>query len=177
MFVIYVGSASAEELIFPKTADGIVEALSHKEAPVKQIQKGRRYKTRSLRSKTRGLGGIEDVTAPPKVGALINFDLDTAILKSDSFDILDQFGIALKGKLSGAILRLDGHADSMGTNAYNMQLSKERALAVRHYLVSYHNIAPERLTVKANGEEHPIADNSSANGRAVNRRVEFVRID
>ncbi|WP_369863162.1 MULTISPECIES: OmpA family protein [unclassified Aquimarina] len=67
---------------------------------------------------------------------------------------------------------VDGHTDSSGDDAYNMELSKKRANAVTSYLVSQ-GISTSRLTTYYHGETLPKYDNSTAEGRAKNRRVEF----
>ncbi|AXT55255.1 OmpA family protein [Aquimarina sp. MMG015] len=67
---------------------------------------------------------------------------------------------------------VDGHTDSSGDDAYNMELSKKRANAVTSYLVSQ-GISTTRLTTYYHGETLPKYDNSTAEGRAKNRRVEF----
>jgi OmpA-OmpF porin, OOP family len=75
-------------------------------------------------------------------------------------------------------LQIDGHADNIGSSAYNLLLSKRRANAVRNYfLIS--GIAPERLIVVAEGDKVPVAPNTRDNGednpqgRVLNRRVEL----
>jgi outer membrane protein OmpA-like peptidoglycan-associated protein len=66
-----------------------------------------------------------------------------------------------------------GHTDSQGGQAYNQELSQHRAEAVRLFLVS-HGVAPDRVTAQGFGPSQPVADNSSPEGRADNRRVEIV---
>jgi outer membrane protein OmpA-like peptidoglycan-associated protein len=66
-----------------------------------------------------------------------------------------------------------GYTDSQGGQAYNMELSQHRAEAVRSFLVS-HGVAPDRVTAQGFGPSQPVADNSSPEGRADNRRVEIV---
>jgi outer membrane protein OmpA-like peptidoglycan-associated protein len=66
-----------------------------------------------------------------------------------------------------------GHTDSQGGEAYNMELSQHRAEAVRSFLVS-HGVAADRITAQGFGLSQPVADNSSPEGRADNRRVEIV---
>jgi outer membrane protein OmpA-like peptidoglycan-associated protein len=68
---------------------------------------------------------------------------------------------------------LEGHTDSVGSDAYNLKLSKRRAEAVRDYLVSK-GIAASRLTTEGYGESKPVASNDTAEGRAQNRRVEII---
>ena len=70
---------------------------------------------------------------------------------------------------------IDGHTDNTGNSKHNMELSKERADAVKTQLVSM-GIDASRLTTKGFGDTKPISDNSDAAGRANNRRVEFVKI-
>lgn len=66
-----------------------------------------------------------------------------------------------------------GHADSDGADAYNLDLSRRRASSVAGYLVS-RNVLADRLFVDGRGESQPIADNSTASGKAQNRRVEIL---
>ena len=74
-------------------------------------------------------------------------------------------------------VRIEGHTDSRGSDEHNLDLSERRAAAVREYLIGEGGIAPERLESQGFGETVPIADNDDSDGRAVNRRVEFVIVD
>jgi OOP family OmpA-OmpF porin len=65
---------------------------------------------------------------------------------------------------------VDGYTDSTGSAAYNKKLSERRAQAVADYLQA-HGISGGRMTVKGFGEDNPVADNKTAEGRAHNRRV------
>jgi outer membrane protein OmpA-like peptidoglycan-associated protein len=76
---------------------------------------------------------------------------------------------------SSISLNIVGHTDSDGTDESNMALSKNRAEAVKNALVSVYGISPDRLTSDGKGESEPVADNSSAQGKAQNRRVEFIK--
>ena len=69
-------------------------------------------------------------------------------------------------------VEIDGHTDSVGSEAYNMRLSQARARAVVEYLVK-HGINRDRLVAKGFGEGKPVAPNTTPEGRAKNRRVEF----
>jgi OOP family OmpA-OmpF porin len=69
-------------------------------------------------------------------------------------------------------VEIDGHTDSIGSDAFNQNLSEKRAKAVREYLISK-GIDPNRLTAKGLGERDPVASNETPEGRAQNRRVVF----
>ncbi|MCP4411386.1 MAG: OmpA family protein, partial [Gammaproteobacteria bacterium] len=69
-------------------------------------------------------------------------------------------------------LNIVGHTDSTGSDAYNLELSKKRALAVAQYLISQ-NVATFRVNAMGAGEKQPIASNNTNSGRALNRRVEL----
>ena len=73
----------------------------------------------------------------------------------------------------GLKLEVEGHADSRGSDEYNMNLSERRAESVRNYLVSQ-NIQPSMITAKGFGESRPVASNDNAAGQQQNRRVELI---
>ena len=75
-------------------------------------------------------------------------------------------------KVKARHIRIVGHTDSSGDKQKNKQLSLQRAEAVKHYLMSQ-NIAATRLSVEGWGDEKPIADNHTVDGRKKNRRIEF----
>jgi len=102
----------------------------------------------------------------------IYFDTGKATIKPESYPILDRVAEFLKANPK-AIVEIQGHTDSVGSASYNMRLSQARAEAVRNYLITYHHIDPSRLIAKGYGETMPIADNTTREGRAMNRRVEF----
>jgi OOP family OmpA-OmpF porin len=66
---------------------------------------------------------------------------------------------------------VEGHTDSKGTNAYNLSLSQRRAEAVRQVLIDQFKVEPSRLSSVGYGEERPVADNKTEQGRQLNRRV------
>jgi len=100
----------------------------------------------------------------------IQFEFDSSVLKTSSYPILDATSADLRS--SGGTAELDGYASSEGTAAHNMRLSKDRANSVKTYLVNS-GVEAKKLKVKAFGETHPVADNSTEAGRILNRRVEF----
>ncbi len=72
------------------------------------------------------------------------------------------------------VIEISGHTDNTGTTEINMKLSQDRADAVRNYLIRK-GISAERVTAKGYGDTEPVADNSTDEGKAKNRRTE-VRI-
>jgi len=103
----------------------------------------------------------------------IQFEFDSSVLKTESYPILDLTSADLKA--TGAKCELDGFASSEGTAAHNLRLSRDRANSVKTYLVNS-GVSAKKLKVKAYGETHPIADNSTEEGRIKNRRVEFKKL-
>jgi OOP family OmpA-OmpF porin len=100
----------------------------------------------------------------------IQFEFDSSVLKTSSYPVLDATSADMR--TNSSVLTLAGYASSEGTAAHNMRLSKDRANSVKTYLVNS-GVDAKRLKVKAYGETHPIADNSTEDGRILNRRVEF----
>ncbi|AWY43181.1 OmpA family protein [Pseudomonas putida] len=82
---------------------------------------------------------------------------------------------SIMGKLEDASvvsIKVVGHTDSVGSDAYNQGLSERRASSVAQYLLSQ-GVAPAKLTSEGKGESEPVADNATDEGRAKNRRVEL----
>jgi len=115
----------------------------------------------------------EPVAEPKKVIVVknIRFDFDKSTLTADAQSTLDAVIPDLKAE-SGNIL-IQGHTDSFGSDSYNQTLSEQRAESVKNYLIAK-GIAASRLTTQGFGETKPIATNDTPEGRAENRRVEFV---
>lgn len=101
----------------------------------------------------------------------INFKFDSSVIEPSSSDILDR-AVASLNEAKDVAVRIEGHCDSTGSDAYNQLLSERRANAVRDYLVA-HGIAAQRLSVVGKGEGQPAASNDTEEGRYQNRRVEF----
>jgi outer membrane protein OmpA-like peptidoglycan-associated protein len=106
----------------------------------------------------------------------VHFDYDKAVIKPESFPLLDEVVGVLSKNPQLKHVRVEGHTDNKGTAAYNLDLSRRRAAAVAEYLVQ-HGIDRKRLVSAGYGFERPIADNATALGRAKNRRVEFKLLD
>jgi OOP family OmpA-OmpF porin len=101
----------------------------------------------------------------------IYFDTDKATLKAESEGTLNQVLSLLKAKPELRIA-IAGHTDSQASDVYNLDLSKRRAQSVVKWLTDK-GIAANRLEAQGFGESQPVADNDSAAGRALNRRVEI----
>jgi len=101
----------------------------------------------------------------------VHFATAKARILAKSYPLLNEVAMALRenGTLN---VRIEGHTDSRGKDKYNQQLSDERANSVRRYLMGQ-GIDGGRMTAEGLGEERPIEDNRTSDGRAANRRVEF----
>jgi len=111
----------------------------------------------------------------PKVYTLKNvfFDTGRSTLRKESSGSLDELVEVLKLK-PRLIIEIAGHTDNVGSPESNLVLSKDRANAVRDYLI-LHGIGEKRITAKGYGDTQPVASNDTDDGRQENRRTE-VRI-
>lgn len=105
----------------------------------------------------------------------ILFAVNSDVIKPESNKIINEVAALLKE--NGSIrMRIVGHTDSDGDGNANLSLSKRRAESVKNKLVSEHGIAASRLSTDGKGASQPVESNSTAAGKAKNRRVEFVKI-
>jgi len=144
--------AQDTQLTFPESRTEIIKAL---EFP--------KVRTRSI------------VVVKPKVGAMIQFDYNSAMIRPDAYALLNLYAGIFQNELSTARLMIVGHTDDIGSDAYNEQLSLSRARAIKRYFTKQ-GIDSKRLSIKGLGESDPIASNLDEQGRALNRRVEFIRL-
>ena len=105
----------------------------------------------------------------------LNFDFDDSKLSKAAIDILEETTRVLR-KQKYSFVEIIGHTDIVGREGYNLELSKNRAQAVIDYLVDK-GVDPNRLTINFFGSEKPAADNTTTEGRAENRRVEFLVLE
>ena len=101
----------------------------------------------------------------------INFDFNKATLKASSYSKLQQM-VQIMNDYPDYSLSIAGHTDSKGDDAYNQNLSYERAASARAYMLSK-GIPADRIEARGYGESKPIATNDTEAGRALNRRVDF----
>jgi len=100
----------------------------------------------------------------------VTFRTGSADLNAQFFKVLDGVAQVAK-KYDKTIIEIAGHTDNVGGADFNRQLSQRRASAVAQYLMSK-GVSEQRIITAAGGEDHPIASNSTDQGRAANRRVE-----
>jgi outer membrane protein OmpA-like peptidoglycan-associated protein len=101
----------------------------------------------------------------------VNFDFNKSTFKAESYPILYDAAKTLL-KHPDTKVTIEGYTDNIGSESYNKKLSQKRAEMVKDYLVSK-GIAASRLTAVGMGESNPVGDNKTADGRAMNRRIEF----
>ncbi len=105
----------------------------------------------------------------------ILFDVNSDVIKSESFSVINQFGEALQNNPTLKI-KITGHTDSDGVAANNLTLSQKRAAAVKRYLLENYGIAQMRITTDGKGASVPVAPNTTTEEKAKNRRVEFLKL-
>jgi outer membrane protein OmpA-like peptidoglycan-associated protein len=104
----------------------------------------------------------------------VTFDTDSAALRPQFFGVLNSVGKVLT-EYDKTVVEVAGHTDSTGSDSHNMQLSQRRANTVGEYLYTQ-GIMDQRIISVGMGEHHPIADNSTPEGRQLNRRVEITLV-
>lgn len=105
----------------------------------------------------------------------ILFDSGSANIQPQSMGIIRQIYQVLQQE-STLKLKIAGHTDSDGDDGKNLELSKERAEAVKNALVTIYNVSSDKLTTEGKGESEPVGDNETAEGKSQNRRVEFIKL-
>jgi len=103
----------------------------------------------------------------------VKFGSDKSELSSEAKAALDSFAERLRGDNKNVYIEIQGHTDNVGGEQYNLTLGEKRAAAVRRYL-STKGVPLHRMSVISYGESEPMADNSTRDGRAQNRRVVLV---
>ena len=102
----------------------------------------------------------------------VSFDVGSAVIKPQFYGALDRVADTLR-QYDRTSIEVAGHTDSTGSMEMNQRLSENRANAVRSYLIS-RGVSASRIYAVGYGKTRPIADNSTAAGRAQNRRVEII---
>jgi outer membrane protein OmpA-like peptidoglycan-associated protein len=115
---------------------------------------------------------IDEETLRVNFESDILFAVDSAVLSAEAKYSLDDFAAVMLDYPKTAIL-IQGHTDSTGSEDYNLKLSERRAQAVFNHL-ALREVAPDRMAAIGYGEGYPVADNSTASGRGLNRRVSIL---
>jgi outer membrane protein OmpA-like peptidoglycan-associated protein len=152
--LLFVGSLSVAQ---DKSVEEIIDALKPKQL-------------------TRGLRGLRVEDAPkPNIDLVINFEFNSANLSPDSQSQLEKLGTALNSaELAPFKMQITGHTDAVGSDAYNMSLSKRRAQAVVNYLSAQLGVNVTRLSSTGMGKRAlKLPDDP---GNSANRRVEITQI-
>lgn len=100
----------------------------------------------------------------------ILFDTAKSEIKPEYMSQVQKLADAMN-QYENTVVHVEGHTDSQGSDAFNQKLSQSRADSVKAALITKYGIAADRVTATGHGESRPIADNSTADGRAQNRRV------
>jgi outer membrane protein OmpA-like peptidoglycan-associated protein len=130
---------------------------------------------RELDEATAGTG-VDVGTTPNGDGILVNlpevtFAVDSTTISPQMRDVLDRVAQSMI-QYPNSLIDVMGHTDSTGSDSYNLDLSRRRAESVTNFLVS-RGVARSRIESLGYGEQYPIADNTTVEGRARNRRVEI----
>lgn len=106
-----------------------------------------------------------------EIAKYVHFESGTAIIENTSFSNLDLVAEVMK-EHPNDVLSLDGHTDNVGDAEANLELGRQRAESVKAYLIAK-GVPADNITTMSSGEEKPIADNNTEEGKALNRRVEM----
>jgi len=117
------------------------------------------------------IAAIEPRKDPINISEKAGFDFDRAVLRAEDRQRLDTAIAEMKNLPEDATIQVTGYTDSVGTEEYNRDLSMRRAQAAQEYLVS-NGVDQKRIVLSGMGESNPVASNDTADGRAMNRRVE-----
>ena len=123
-------------------------------------------------------GPVKKSATRAVLAAPVQFEIDSDRIDDAAIVMLNNIGSAFSSaELNQSKFRINGHTDATGSDAYNNDLSERRAISVKSYLVTNFNIEPSRLETVGWGENMAKSNNSTDEGRAENRRVEFELLD
>ena len=124
----------------------------------------------------KAIGRVNVTDSKIEIKEQVQFDQGKATIKTESFTLMDEVAKAMKDNEKIKKVLVEGHTSAEGEAAANMKLSDDRAKAVMKGLIE-RGVDAKRLSSKGFGISKPIGDNSDANGRVKNRRVEFTIVD
>ncbi len=178
--VQYAVAQEEGELNFQTTEQGIIESLTAESPKIKTRSLGE-IKTRSIKIVGRENNQIiqQEITvtddAPAQsVNLKIEFNVNSFNIRPDSYDLLNKLGKALTSeKLKEKAILIKGHTDSDGNDDYNLNLSLNRAQAVKSHLVGRFSIPESTIKVYGYGKTMPLAPDNNPANKQLNRRVEI----
>jgi OOP family OmpA-OmpF porin len=160
-------------LVFPscKTKKELPKPAEQAEVPVKRVLPVEQKKPET----TDAVATVAPVVEKPDYNfSNLQFEFNSAILKTSSYPMLDRVAMEMK-KGASVKFRLNGYASAEGTPEHNMELSEQRATAVKTYLLNA-GVTDEQVNAKGFGETNAIKPNTTEDNRALNRRVEIKKI-
>ena len=104
----------------------------------------------------------------------VHFGFDVSTLSDEPKAALDDFAERVKTENKNVYIEIQGHTDSVGTDAYNLRLGMTRAKAAKTYLYTQHAIPLHRMSIFSYGESKPVVENDTPQNRAINRRITIV---
>jgi len=107
----------------------------------------------------------------------VHFGFDLSTLSGEAKAALDSFAERVKAENKNVYMEIQGHADSVGTDAYNLRLGMARAEAAKTYLYTQHGLPLHRMSIFSYGESKPMAENDTPQNRAINRRITIVVLE
>jgi outer membrane protein OmpA-like peptidoglycan-associated protein len=170
LFLIYASGLSAQDA-------GLAEQYRQALSP-QSIQPS----PPAAQKTTRGIKGVMSESERNVVGSTqpsltmhLEFRFNSDELTPQTMKYLDALGTALQDpQLRGYIYKVEGHTDNVGTDAYNLELSRKRAIAVTDYMVRTFGLERHQFDVHGFGKKSPVASNDMEEGRGQNRRVVII---
>jgi len=150
--------------------DGLAETEGRLQANERELMENRRLldqlKSKGIDARISDRGVVANLPD-------VLFEFNSSRLNSDSRASVRQIAGIAQSEGRGRIISVEGHTDSVGSDSYNLGLSKERANRVADELVA-EGVSPASLRVRGFGKDRPVVSNSTASGRQRNRRVEVI---
>lgn len=173
-----VAAAAPMEMAAPMPAMAMAEPSSEEAepAPAPAPRRARPHRQAETLAAARLPAPSAQAAAPGSAGVVgfrINFALNSDVVPLSAQPFVERIGELMREQPQ-IRLRIEGHTDALGTDAYNMALSHRRAMAVATYLVDQQGIDAERLVVLGLGESAPLTENGFD---PRNRRVQFARVE
>jgi OmpA-OmpF porin, OOP family len=178
LFTIGLGLLTGCHASFKASANGQSNGPNNSSTPAAKPEKAKAAATKK-KAEDKSAATTQTSTVQLRGGKLnmpgnLVFDTGVATLSTDPANeaVLEQLRLFLTENPKVTELRIEGHTDNVGDATSNMELSGNRALTVRNWLIGK-GIAAERLLAVGFGDARPVADNATEEGRAQNRRTEF----